>query len=330
MATKIAIVGDFWPGSLETSYADAFAATGATVHRIDHRAFAGSGSLAASRLLSRVFLRLAANAMGKSMLREVQAVAPDVVLVIKGIRYTPQTIERLRLLAGLVVNFNPDSPWERVNSNAWLRASIPIYHHHFTWNRQLIDRFTQAGATSVSYLPFAYDPDLHRPLQHSVEPVYDAVFLGTHDREREQLLASLTGVHVAIWGNGWEKNRRVSHERIKGPAVYGANAVERMALGRVNLNILRTQNSGSHNMRTFEIPACGLAMLTTRSEEQSGFFAEGQEMLCYSDADELLQKIRWAAAHSVEVRDISQRAYARVKDETYGSRAQTMFQKLGL
>ena len=50
---------------------------------------------------------------------------------------------------------------------------------------------------------------------------------------------------------------------------------------RVQLNLFRQYNEGSHNMRTFEIPAVGGIQLTEYSTEQADFFKEGEEIFSF-------------------------------------------------
>jgi hypothetical protein len=61
----------------------------------------------------------------------------------------------------------------------------------------------------------------------------------------------------------------------------------------VCLNLLRPQNQGSHNMRTFELPAMGGLMLTCRTEEQQEFFPENESCFMYADVGELKAKIEY-------------------------------------
>ena len=62
---------------------------------------------------------------------------------------------------------------------------------------------------------------------------------------------------------------------------------------KINLNVLRTQNKGSHNMRTFDIPACGGFMLHEYSDEVVDFFEPGKEMDTFKSAEECLDKIQY-------------------------------------
>jgi spore maturation protein CgeB len=318
MRLRVALVGSFWPASLEASYQRAFNSLGVQVMPIDHEKalaneFGGTG------LLRHVIGERAALKASAQTEKEILQSKPDLVLIFKGTRIPPAMIESIRR-AAVIVNFNPDSPWEKANSSEWLLESIPHYHHHFTWSKQLLSEFTRSGSKSTHYLPFAYDPELHS-LTPKGETDFDVVFIGTYESLRDQTLSVLKDKKVAIWGNGWEHSKKVPKEWIKGAAIYGKQAAEAMSRGVVNLNILRVQNAGSHNMRTFEIPATGNLMLTTKSDEQQEFFAEGDEILSYSNDQELLDRVTQAVANKALSSEMGLNAYERVKPETYSKRA---------
>jgi hypothetical protein len=325
---KVLICGSFWKGSLEQSYADAFSSIGCQVVPFDwERMEWGSGPI------RKVTSRLSAKWVGTKLVDLCAAEQPGLIFIIKGRRIPPETIAAIKRVASTppLINFNPDSPWDAGNGSPQLIDSISLYDCHFTWSRVLMSRFGVARARRIEYLPFAYDPSLHWPLEEPrPEADLDAVFIGTHDLHRDKLLAELTGCKIAIWGNGWQRAKHVPREWIRGEAIYGSDATRQMHRALASINILRPQNAGSHNMRTFEIPATRNLMLTTRTAEQEEFLHEGSEMLCYESTDELrdhLVALREAPEHAESVREA---AYARVRDETYAKRARQILAALNL
>lgn len=329
---KILISGSFWHGSLEESYAQAFESIGWTVFRFDWDQHAQSHPLAQMAFCEKLLRTRIADGVGKRLLSEVQTWQPDLLLIIKGKFVDPVVLREAKKILGdrPSVNFNPDSPWERENSSSRLLRAIPEYDAHFTWNSHLISRFLSEGAKSATYLPFAHDPTLHFPVpEREGKARFDAVFAGTCSAQRDKLLSRLVGCKIAIWGNGWDQSRLVPREWLMGKAVYGEDSTRLLALAPVALNILRPQNDGSHNMRTFEIPATRHTMLTTRSNEQSLLFAEGMEMECFASPAELEEKILALNRDPDRARQIALAGYERVREETYAKRARTMLDVLG-
>ncbi len=329
---KILISGAFWNGSLEESYAQAFEAIGWSVVRFDWDEFARAHPLAKMAFADKLLRTSIADRVGKWFTSTIEENQPDIVLVIKGRRISPETLsEAMRFLSDrLLINFNPDSPWEPANSSRRLIESIPVFDAHFTWNKQFLPRFENAGAKRAFYLPFAYDAVLHHPLTTNAPDItHDAMFVGTYSSNRDQLLATLTSCSIRIVGNGWQRAEFVPKEWILSNAVYGEEATRMLSTGACSINMLREQNRNSHNMRTFEIPATRHAMLTTRSEEQSEFFTEGNEMECFATPEELLMKVQMLSADREHAQTIAINGYERVREETYTKRARTMISLLG-
>jgi spore maturation protein CgeB len=102
------------------------------------------------------------------------------------------------------------------------------------------------------------------------------------------------GFEVDVYGHGWKRTRLAIRKNIRiHEAVYGQAYWNKLRQYRVQLNIFRKHNLGSHNMRTFEIPAVGGIQLTPFSEEQAGFFEENKEIFFYRDIGELEDKCRY-------------------------------------
>ena len=329
---KVLISGSFWHGSLEESYARAFETIGWSVVRFDWEKHRSMHPLALMPLTNKLLRFRIADRVGKFFNAAINDARPDLVLVIKGRMIAPETLAATRRILSdrPLVNFNPDSSWEAVNTSRRLLESIPVYDAHFTWNKNLIPRFQNTRAKNVHYLPFAYDPVLHHPLKTALSDArYDAIFVGTYTPERDKLLGTLSSCNIRIVGNGWGKAKFVPKDWIMSKALYGEDAVRVLGLGACSINILREQNAGSHNMRTFEIPATRNAMVTTRSEEQSQWFKEGPDMECFATPEELLEKVRLLTSDQGYATTIANNGYECVREETYAKRARTMISLLG-
>ncbi|HEY3875826.1 MAG TPA: glycosyltransferase [Candidatus Kapabacteria bacterium] len=329
---KVLISGTFWHGSLEESYARAFEAIGWKVVRFDWEQYASAHPLSLSAFTDKLLRMKIADRVGKQFVAAIEETRPDIVFVIKGRTISADTLaEAKKILRDRpLLNFNPDSPWDKANHSKRLIESIPIYDVHFTWNTRLMEPFRTSGASSVSYLPFAYDPVLHQPLGLKPIPEYDAMFIGTYSAERDALLGTLSGCDIRIAGNGWEKATHIPKHWVISKARYGHDAVHILGNGMCSINILRQQNEGSHNMRTFEIPATANPMLTTRSEEQAQWFTEGTDMECYSTPEELKEKIVLLSQKRDYARELAKNGYCRVREEIYAKRAGTIVSFLGL
>ena len=329
---KVLISGSFWHGSLEESYARAFESIGWRVVRFDWDQIARAHPLAKMAFADKLLRWRIADRVGNWFIDAIESARPDLVLVIKGRTISPDTLKKAkRILSDRpLVNFNPDSPWDPSNRTKRLLESIPIYDAHFTWNAQLQSEFIKAGGKQAHYLPFAYDPVLHHPLTTATEkPECDAIFVGTYSPERDKLLGAITNCDIRIVGNGWQRAKDVPKSWILSPAVYGEDALQVLSTGTCAINILRPQNHGSHNMRTFEIPAAARPMLATRSPEQAHWFTEGTDASYFDGPEELSNKILGFKKDREFAETLARNGYERVREETYEKRARQMIAYLG-
>jgi spore maturation protein CgeB len=273
----------------------------------------------------------------ENVARDMTGVAFDLVLVIKGHRLSAASIDRIRQSTGApVVNFYPDDPFseERSNRLAYGPNVLASYDACFTFARHLMRDYERAGAQAVHYLPFARDPALHAPVASPTTPAFDVVFVGNLDADRVSFLDALArDYRVAVFGE--RTSAAVPRSSALGratfaPAAYGGDLARALTCGAISLNVMRPQNSRSHNMRSFESPACGAFTLSQRTPELSELFAEGHEIVCFSDVDELRAAVaRWlpdAAGRSA----IAGAGFARVRDDTYARRAGVMLEAIGL
>jgi len=157
-------------------------------------------------------------------------------------------------------------------------------------------------------------------------------FVGSWDKARESLLAQLTGisVEVKIYGNGWRRAARSFPYRssISHGSIFGQELAAIIASSDICPNPLRDQNKGSHNMRTFEIPAMGGLMLTTRTSEQHTFFPENEACYMYTDIVELKKKIEYILANKEEADQVRARGIELINGHSYTNRARYLLKEL--
>jgi spore maturation protein CgeB len=244
-------------------------------------------------------------------------------------------VEAIRKATGApVVNFYPDDPFsnERSNRLAYGPNVLAAYDACFTFAHHLKPSYRSAGAQAVHYLPFARDPELHSPVADPGPPAFDVVFVGNLDEDRVRFLDALAADYrVAVFGERTTTVVSRSHPLARatfGPAAYGINLARALATGAISINVMRPQNRGSHNMRSFESPACGAFTLSQRTPELTELFVEGEEIVCFETADELRAAVaRWrndAAGRAT----IARAGFERVRNDTYARRASTILDRV--
>jgi spore maturation protein CgeB len=257
--------------------------------------------------------------------------------VLKGHRLRPATVDALRDRTDApVVNFYPDDPFsvERANRLAFGVDVLAAYDACFTFARHLVPSYERAGVRATHYLPFARDPGMHEPVATTRACEFDVIFVGNLDAERVKHLDALAERHrVAVFG---ERTRAAVPKgsaltkAVFGPAAYGAALAHTLARGAISLNVMRPQNARSHNMRSFESPACGAFTLSQRTDELSGLFVDGEQVACFDGIDALRDRVRHWLADAAGRERIARAGFERVRDDTYARRASTILERVGV
>ena len=328
---KILLVGSFLEGSLESSFYSAFVKLGYEIDKfIFLEEYKKVNPFAQYKYFNYLCSQYFYSLINQKLLKKIKLSQPELVLVIKGEFIFPETLCQIQQqTTALLYNFNPDNCFKmaRGASNDLIRKSIPFYDCYFVWGQFLIPELKRAEAKRVEYLPFAYDPELHYPVQLTEQEknIYgsDVAFIGTWDKEREKWLENLRDYDLAIWGNSWEKLRIGSPLRKKwrDRAVIGEEFSKVCNASKIVLNLVRKQNKDANNMRTFEVPACGGFMLATRTKEQCEFFTEGKEIECFDSIEELKVKINNYLCKDRERKAIAANAHDKASTHTYAQRA---------
>jgi spore maturation protein CgeB len=210
-----------------------------------------------------------------------------------------------------------------------------LYDVFFTTKTYNVAELRDLGCRRVIFVPNAYDPATHRPLEGAGNASrVDVGFIGTYEPDRANLLARLAGsdVPVVIRGNLWEPMKR---QGIPGvtfmPAVIEDNYAEAIGATRINLAFLRKSNRDLQTTRSVEIPACGGFMLAERTAEHQGLFTEGVEAAYFEGAEELIAKTKHYLAHEEERARIADTGRERCLrgDYSYAGRLRAALEEAG-
>lgn len=333
---RLLIVGANQPWTLATMYGHAFRRIG--VEHVEHfDADAGIAQIRRHRLLSRVGWHALHHIVARQVDAFFSSGGPwDAVLVVKGLFLSARSLARARAHSPHArwICLNPDDPFsvERASASRHIRETIPLYDLYLIWSHSLLPQLRAAGARRVAYLPFGHDPALHFPSPER-DPDLDAVvtFVGAYDRQRASILEGLASLPIRVYGAGWERVSRFSPLRAKvvPQPLYGADLRRVISSSLATLNLLRAQNEGSHNMRTFEVPAMGGLMVTQRTPEQHGMFPEHRACLMFSSEGELRTLVEQLVRGQLDTSGIRADAFARSSEHTYDRRARAIIAMLG-
>jgi len=206
----------------------------------------------------------------------------------------------LKLLGAeyLIANYNPDHPFiisSRGSGNANILKNMMFYDIHFCYSSQVVQQISRQYKLPSVYLPFGFELSKKQIEDINIQvEVLKVCFIGNPDQIRRSHLEYLLNKSFAIdvYGKGWDRfldKKRFPKLEIF-PAVFGNAFWRTIRKYRVQLNIFRPHNKGSHNMRTFEVPAVGGIMLSQNSPEHQEFFQDNKEAFFYNDMEEMANK----------------------------------------
>ena len=328
---KILFVTDAFPrkGSLDKSFIDGFRANGLkvkTVYPFLETKF--NNDTVRARFINRVRieLKLYEKSIYKN-LAKIDLKEFDLVFVFKGYNFNKEAFQLLKSKA--IYCFNPDDPYNSVNSNKNIRSLISKYDGYFTYSKEVLKTLRQNETTEIYHVPLASDFSVFKK-NFSKRKKYPISFIGNYDLEREIYLKELREINkLFVFGVNWKRRCKNANlqSRFFEPKINN-EFCQTVQASIVNLNILRQQNKNSQNMRTFEIPACGGFVLHEFSEEVAEIFQEGRNIEFFRNVNELNEKIEFYLKNPEKASLIGENGWKNVfeNNHTYAERVKKIIQ----
>jgi hypothetical protein len=242
-------------------------------------------------------------------------------------------VERLREFGASVINYSTDDPWNPKLHAPWFLRALPSYNAVFTPRRANIDDFRRCGLGTVHYLPFGYDPDVHRPWPEGrpTAAPSDVLYVGGCDEDRVPLIDGLidTGLHLALFGGYWDRHDK-ARRHWRGIAdqdtIRSASAA-----ARICLCLTRRANRDGHTMRSFEAAAIGGCILAEDTADHRELFGPDDHAVRYfSTVPELVRQTKLLLADADARHRLSSQLAERFGrgKHTYADRLTSMLRSL--
>lgn len=276
------------------------------------------------RVAWRLAWQLLAKPANQKLIQLANDFKPDLTFVVSPNLLQPKSIQALQQ-HGLVFVFFTDNPLDthHTHTNSWIRRSFPLWDAAFIWSRELVEGLVKNGVKKAFFHPFCSDVQYHFP-DKQTNPIYDVAFIGNWDDslKREQYLRAISDYRLGIWGSDYWITR-CKETSLSGFVKGTCNYTEIPAVlgsAKMGLNILRPQNEMGHNIRTFEIPASGIMMLSERSQDLLSLFEEDKEAIYFSHPDELNQKVSYLLQNEHLIDPITKAGYQKAMQHTISQR----------
>jgi len=271
---------------------------------------------------------------------------------------TPETIRRIGEMGITTVNWycNASYQFDLVSDIA------PAFDWCLVPEEFRLEDYRRVGANPI-YCQEAANPNIYRPypLPHDT----DVVFIGGRYGDRERYIRALLEdqVDVRAFGAGWtdlidegttpDAMRRVwgrAKRKVLGipepvywthracnPPISDQGMLEMYSKARISLGFSsvgethRETRIKQVRLRDFEAPMSGAFYMVEYMEELEQFFVPDKEVVCYTDADDLVDKVDYYLRHPKEREAIRVAGHERaLRDHTWQKRLADAFAEMGL
>lgn len=283
-----------------------------------------------NKIVNRLNVNWLLGKINKNILIHVKQFQPDIVWIFKGMEILPETIIEIKKNGSKVINYNPDHPFlfSGIGSgNKNVTNSFSLFDYHVTYNQSLKVKIEQQYGIPTFLLPFGYELNdaIYKNIS-KIEEINKVCFIGNPDKTRIKFISYLleNNIQITVFGHGWSSKLKGFKNCEIFDAVYHEKMWENMYKYRIQLNIFREHNEGSHNMRTFEIPAIGGIQLAPDTIEHRGYFEQEKEIFLYNnmlDCLNQINKILGLSSNQVALIKLAARKHSIDSEYSYEERA---------
>jgi spore maturation protein CgeB len=250
-----------------------------------------------NKIKDKLFLKVIEIKINKEINKVINNNHFDLFLVMRGDHLFPETLSLCRNRIKMIVNWNTDDLFNRLNSSELIIDSLSFYDIHFSPRYSLKSEYLSSGAKSFELLNwyYRYGIDYSKYSRKCYGYLHDSTFIGSWSERREEFLSDLYDCKIDIYGWGW--NKKIKKDKYKNwvlsPSISIVKMHDEFYKSKININILTLENRDTTNLRNFEIPASGAFQLSERSDEILNLFEEDKEIVCFSSKEELFDKYKF-------------------------------------
>lgn len=261
-------------------------------------------------------------AINKYILQNLSPQHYDLVWIDKGVFLRRDTTIHLRKRTEMLVHYTPDTAFFG-NKSKLFYDSVDEYDYVITTkNFELPEYRALLPENKIIATTQGFDTDIHQPRIAFNKKHRRVAFVGLCEPSREAIIQQLINnqIKVAIAGFKWDrfvrKNKNNPFLEFKGRSLWNHEYAELISSSFFSLGMLSKLFPERHTTRTFEIPACGTALLTEKNEETSSFFSN-TEAIFYKDASDLVDQIKYYQEHPAELEQLTLNGYNKVVCEGF-------------
>jgi spore maturation protein CgeB len=274
-----------------------------------------------------IFQRSFVRKVNEQLIRVAESYCPDLVLVCEGELLECITLKRIKEAVGSKLAFWTFDDPQLIERHLNVAC---VFDACFTNSVVAMQTYEDVGVKAY-YLPWGCDPSIHTRLPYNkLQPKYvsDVCFHGAFHPKRyiylHYLHTLMPDVRLGVWGVGWNQlSQKDSLKRSWRGSITRLLELVKMYSGtKIALNIQRTETTlTTTTSRIWEATACGAMLLTERVAGIDLAFKPGQEVVCYENKRDLIEKVTFYLNNEDMRRKIALRGQIRCKkDHTVSNR----------
>lgn len=268
---------------------------------------------------------------------------PQLVLVLLGMNVTPEIVNSIRSLGSTTAVWYSDDPYY----SDITRITSIHYDYVFTNELSCVEFYQMQGCKQVYHLPLAVDLKVFCPQRVHTGYFSDVCFIGSAYWHRvgffDRIAPYLARRNVKIFGWWWDRLKQYSKlsHLIRTEWLSPEETAKYYNGAKIVINLHRSPHDESFNKnstrvkalstnpRTFEICGSGAFQLTDARQDLANLYGPGQELVTYSSAEELIQKIEYYLQHDEEREELARKGLQRtLRDHTFDHRVAVMLSVL--
>lgn len=248
----------------------------------------------------------------------------DVIMVDNCPPYHPDWLRNLPAYKVLRTSDGPLTAYDR--DFAYIHAYDLVLYHSPAYSRdmEMGEKLQYVGAKKTAFWPLgvfdaAFTPEMSEDELFSLERDIDVVFVGALHLGKMPLIAKVKkafGVRCRLHGLTSFKKNLYFNAKYGFPGwvrpIEQSDYVSLYQRAKIGFNV---HNRGKYTVgsyRLYELPANGVMQISDGDEYLNVFFNEGEDIVGYKNADDLIDKILFYLAHDAERTRIARNAYRQV------------------
>ncbi len=262
--------------------------------------------------------------VNRMVVERARQMDPDVVHFYLGHHFTAETIENVAQIA-FASGSHCDDPFGRPDHREYrlLLKALPKYDGYHVNRECNLAEASACGIKRVRVLMMYYIPWLHYPCSLTAQEQADfgseVVFAGHMEPGlRIDCLTKIVraAIRCRIFGGetGWDSTLASDvYESVRPiPNLRGTDYRKALCASKIGACFFSKWNRDQYTNRSWEIPACGVFLLSERTSAMQEFYCEGKEAEFFESPEEFVDKAQFYLRNDSERKRIAAAGYARV------------------